>query len=200
MSLLNNRFLKSKKGFTLIRLRFLFNEKKRSCTGFTLIELMVVITIIALMFGIVISSANFLRSASADAKRKADLASIQSALQNYYADLNYFPQSTETGSFKLSGTGASTTLTSTVGLSSPAPVPSPLLKTYMKEVPIDPATPYCYVAVNNSRQNDTTCNNTTAKRCNYYYIAVELANPTTTMILPTGVTCTGMTPNYFVSP
>jgi len=181
-------------------MRLLNNHSIKSNKGFTLIELMVVITIIALMFGVVISSANFLRSASGDAKRKADLAAIQSALQNYYADLNYFPQSTDAGSFKLSGTGVSTVLSSTVGLSSPAPVPSPLLKTYMTEIPVDPATPYCYVAVNNSRQNDATCNNTTAKRCHYYYLAVALTSPTKTMSLPTGVTCSGITPNYFVTP
>jgi general secretion pathway protein G len=172
--------------------------------GFTLIELMIVITIIAMMFGVVISSANFLRSTSNDAKRKADLAQIKSALQNYYADLNYFPHN-GTGGFKLNGAGASTSLTSSMGITSPAPNPAPPLKTYLPIVPSDQSYGYCYIPVRDSSSNNTDCDNTNTsganKRCNYYYLSTTLDNPNPAMTLPSSsVGCTGQTPNYYITP
>ena len=157
---------------------------------------MVVITIIALMFGVVISSSNFLRSASGDAKRKADLAEIQSALQNYYADQNYYPHSGTSG-FKTSGSSISPNLTSSIGVIAPAPSPAPPVKTYLKEVPTDPQTPYCYIAVNNSQQNNTDCN--TGARCNYYYLAVKL-NQTENESLPAAFQSLCPGANYVVTP
>lgn len=187
----------SQLGFTLISL--LFANAKRSYkrdSGFTLIELMVVITIIALMFGVVISSANFLRTASGDAKRKADLAEIQSALQNYYADQNYFPHSGSSG-FKTSGSSISPNLTSSIGVTDPAPSPAPPVKTYLKEVPTDPETPYCYIPVTNSQQNNTDCN--TGTRCNFYYLAVQL-NQSEEETLPEDLQSLCPNANYIVTP
>jgi prepilin-type N-terminal cleavage/methylation domain-containing protein len=172
------------------------DKKNFSRSGFTLIELMVVITIIALMFGVVISSANFLRSASGDAKRKADLAEIQSALQNYYADQNYFPHAGTNG-FKTSGSSISPNLTSEIGIASPAPSPAPLTKTYLKEVPTDIDTPYCYIAVTNSTTNNTDCNNGT--RCNFYYLAVKL-NQSENEQLPEALQSLCPDANYVVTP
>lgn len=169
---------------------------KNSKSGFTLIELMVVIAIIALMFGVVISSANFLRTASGDAKRKSDLAELQSALQNYYADQNYYPHSQANG-FKTSGSSISPNLTSAIGIASPAPSPAPPTKTYLREVPVDPETPYCYIAVTNSQQNNTDCNNGT--RCNYYYLAVEL-NESENQSLPESLQTLCPDANYVVTP
>jgi len=57
---------------------------KPAIAGFTLLELLVVVTIIAILAGIGLS--NYTRSLSRgrDAKRRADLKSIQSALEQYY--------------------------------------------------------------------------------------------------------------------
>lgn len=64
--------------------------------GFTLIELLVVISIIALIVGI--SLPNFLgaRERSRDAKKKAELNQVKTALRLYYNDFNHYPaQSSE---------------------------------------------------------------------------------------------------------
>lgn len=67
--------------------------KNRICckNGFTIIELLVVITIIAILtsFGIVsYSSAN---KRSRDAKRKSDIEAIRQALEMYRADKSFYP-------------------------------------------------------------------------------------------------------------
>ena len=64
--------------------RALLEEKAR---GFTLIELLVVIAIIGMLAGIIIVNVNSARIKSRDARRKADLESIRSALE-MYADAN----------------------------------------------------------------------------------------------------------------
>ena len=117
---------------------------KKITAGFTLIELMITIGIISMLFAIVVANANSIRSQSNDARRKADLAQIQSALQNYYADMSYYPRNGTNG-FVLNGTSPSTSLNTTLGLGSPIPNPTPSLKTYLKTVPVDNGDEYCYV-------------------------------------------------------
>ena len=152
--------------------------------GFTLIELLITISIISLLFGVVLTSSNALRSASGDAKRKADLASIQSALQNYYADQNYYPRSagntasSGTPSFILHGASPSQNLTSSIGTGNTIPSS---VKTYMKSIPLDANTKLCYVSVDTSAYNQACTNDRTTtppgKICNYYYIYTRLDNP-----------------------
>lgn len=52
--------------------------------GFTLIELLVVISIIGLLSSVVLASLNTARVKARDARRKADLAQIRTALHLYY--------------------------------------------------------------------------------------------------------------------
>lgn len=61
--------------------------------GFTLIELLVVISILAVLAAIGLTVyTNVLKNAR-DAKRQSDLRSIQSALEQYYADQRSYPDS-----------------------------------------------------------------------------------------------------------
>ena len=55
--------------------------------NFTLIELLVVVAIIGVLAGIIIINLNIARLKSRDAKRRADLASVQMAVETY-ADQN----------------------------------------------------------------------------------------------------------------
>ncbi len=59
--------------------------------GFTLIELLVVIGIIGVLSTIVITSLSSARAKSRDAKRVADIKSIQLALALYYTDNGMYP-------------------------------------------------------------------------------------------------------------
>jgi general secretion pathway protein G len=69
----------------------LFNKKRIG--GFTLIEMMVVITIIGLLSAIVMSSFDTARKKGRVAKRIADLKQIQTSLELYYATNRKYPSS-----------------------------------------------------------------------------------------------------------
>lgn len=70
------------------------NFKKQSYKGFTLIELILVTAIIGLFAAGVIAVINPSQQVNKanDAKRKSDLATIQRALEAYYADNGRYPQ------------------------------------------------------------------------------------------------------------
>jgi type II secretion system protein G len=67
------------------------NKKIKLKSGFTLVELLVVISIMGILT--VITASNFVEAQkkSRDTKRKADLASISNALNMYYNDFGKFP-------------------------------------------------------------------------------------------------------------
>ncbi len=59
--------------------------------GFTLIELMVVIAIIAILSTIIIASLGKAKAKSRDAKRVSDIANLQVTLELYFDKCNAFP-------------------------------------------------------------------------------------------------------------
>lgn len=128
--------------------------------GFTLIELLVTISIIAVLaaIGLVIYS-RVLRQVQ-DSKRKSDLRTIQSALEQYYADNFYYPSSITFGS-ALSAGG----------------------KTYLNTVPTSPSSPaYCYKPLKSTEDcslasSSVDCNNASANladRCSSYCLYAQL--------------------------
>lgn len=66
---------------------------KKLNKAFTLIELLIVIAIIGLLSSIVLASLAQARMKARDAKRIADLNQIRVALELYYNDYGYYPQS-----------------------------------------------------------------------------------------------------------
>lgn len=74
--------LNSRKGFTL---------KSKTISGFTLIELMVAITIVGILVALSTSAFLGARRSARDAERKADLEDIRSALEIYRADCSIYP-------------------------------------------------------------------------------------------------------------
>jgi len=65
--------------------------------GFTIIELIVVIAIIAVLSGIVVVNTGQYLAKTRDAKRLSDMHTIQLALQAYYEQYGYYPASLNLG-------------------------------------------------------------------------------------------------------
>jgi len=86
--------------------------------GFTLIEVLVATTIIAVLTSIGVVSYQAANRRARDAKRKADLEQIRSALEMYRADNNWYPN---TGG----GGWADTTKLGTFLTKYLSPIPSP---------------------------------------------------------------------------
>ncbi|MBI3396850.1 type II secretion system protein [Candidatus Woesebacteria bacterium] len=97
--------------------------------GFTLIEMLVVITIISVLLAISLFGIQGVRESSRDAKRKSDLQLIASGLELYKSDCNKYPSSLPV-SGPLVGDGSSTTCLSA--------------NTYISAVPTDPVTGRSY--------------------------------------------------------
>jgi type II secretion system protein G len=59
--------------------------------GFTLLELLVVISIIGLLSSVVLASVNSARENARDTKRISDLREVRTALEMYYTDNGFYP-------------------------------------------------------------------------------------------------------------
>lgn len=126
---------------------YLINNNNSSQKAFTLVELLVVITIIAILSTIgLVAYGTFLKNAR-DARRQADLKFIQSALEEYHADQHYYPSGTTLGSSITNNTTP--------------------LKTYLTTVPKDPKdqSAYSYVA--------SSCDNNSAN-CTSYCLSANI--------------------------
>lgn len=103
--------------------------KARLSRGFTLTEIIIVITIIAilLVIGLLLLLNNITKAN--DAKRKADISKISMALESYYTDHECYPD-----------------------LSAISQCGSDALKPYLDSVPCDPVYkyPYCYFTANDN--------------------------------------------------
>ncbi len=107
----------------------ILNKKNKYNRGFTLIELLVVVAIIGILSSVVLASLNSARSKARDAKRLSDMRQIQNALEMYYHDNGFFPNS---------GWGWRSECNAWGGLA-PANVIPGLTPTYLPYFPADPA-------------------------------------------------------------
>src|SRR5262245_21000269 len=69
---------------------------KHRYTGFTLIELVLVIGIIVVLAGLVLSTVGYARKRGALARAETEIAAISAACENYKADNGVYPRDTET--------------------------------------------------------------------------------------------------------
>lgn len=63
-------------------------------SGFTLLELLVVIAIIAILAGLILSTAGYIQKEGARARAKAEVAALEAALESYKADNGDYPTGT----------------------------------------------------------------------------------------------------------
>ena len=100
--------------------------KNRSTKGFTLIELIVSVTIISVLVAAGAVSYTSVTRRSRDAKRQSDVEQLRSALEMFRADFGYYPPT---------GSGSWTAASNLSG---------DLVTTYMPAIPTDPKTTYSY--------------------------------------------------------
>jgi len=122
-------------------------EKNIARLGFSLIELLVVISLIGILLAISTSAYSQSKKSARDAKRKADMEQIRSALEIYRNDCKEYPKSDEPVEliFGETLTGGTASCLSNV---------------YMTEVPNDPLSPtqtYWYYRAADMKNEYTLC-------------------------------------------
>lgn len=141
---------------------------KFSRKGFSLVELVVALSIVALVAVIAMASLTTIQQNGRDTQRISDLRMLQSALQQYYANENHYPDS-------LTLT-AGAALTNCTGIATGCTV----TRTYLSRTPVDPsgaADPYCYTS-NRSVTVATACTTSGMEgTCHYYELCARLENP-----------------------
>ncbi len=134
--------------------------------GFTLVELLVVISIIGVVVALSLFGLSGARESARDAKRKSDLELIRASIETYRSDCNSYPT---TLASPLTGTDAPPALCSTAN-------------TYISQIPLDPLAPginYRYFSdgftyevcthLEQSQASTVTCGGSSdcGKTCNY---------------------------------
>jgi prepilin-type N-terminal cleavage/methylation domain-containing protein len=122
------------------------NNKKRS-NGFTLLEILLVVGIIAILAGIVIVAINPSKQLATvrNAERKSDLKQLNNAITQFYIDNSFYPASTtlstttlkeicNTGSVSATTTAVTGVTCASLGLINL----SELVPTYITAIPTDP--------------------------------------------------------------
>lgn len=156
----------------------------RNSKGFSLIEIMIVISIIGILSGIGLGVTGAIQKNTRDAQRESDIRVLQSALQQYYADNNKYPSNL---SSELTNGGA---LTNCSGKASPCTVS----KTYLSKTPKDPSgTSYFYRPVLNI-SSGTVCDISSITPCHFYFLCSKMENP------QAGSTCYDINYNFQATP
>src|SRR5207249_181878 len=68
----------------------------RSCTAFTLIEILIVIGIILFLAGLLLAISGFVQEKGKRSRAEAEIAAMSAALESYKADNGIYPRSSET--------------------------------------------------------------------------------------------------------
>lgn len=66
-------------------------QKLLGSSGFTLVELLVVIAVIGMLAGLLLTNFVGVRGRASDAKRKSDIAQLKTAVRIYYNDFQNYP-------------------------------------------------------------------------------------------------------------
>ena len=72
------------------------NRPCSTMAGFTILELLIVIAIIAILAGLILSTAGYIQKKGASSRAEAEIAALTVALENYKADKGDYPHGTNT--------------------------------------------------------------------------------------------------------
>jgi prepilin-type N-terminal cleavage/methylation domain-containing protein len=146
------------------------NSKK----GFTLIELMVVISIIALLSSVVLAALQDSRAKGRDAARIQAMIQVRNALQLYFADNGVYPAcGSPYGDVVYQdrafnpATNANSTWKNTL-----------INGNYIKSIPND----IRYRSNASSTSSGVTCTNSATQKCLNYFLAVKLEKPNSALL------------------
>ncbi|OGE86144.1 MAG: hypothetical protein A3J48_02270 [Candidatus Doudnabacteria bacterium RIFCSPHIGHO2_02_FULL_46_11] len=118
----------------------IFKKNKSPTKGFTLVEMLIVIVIIAIISGVAITAVGGKRSRARDARRRVDVRTIRTALELYYERNGHYP------TYSVAGIGYP--IAEAFNGASPVVIPA-----YLGSVPKDPGNPlggnYEYVWADN---------------------------------------------------
>src|SRR6476660_7798757 len=70
------------------------NRAFSATSGFTILELLIVIAIIAILAGLILSTAGYIQKKGASSRAETEIAALTVALENYKADNGYYPHGT----------------------------------------------------------------------------------------------------------
>lgn len=162
--------------------------KSQTTKGFSLVEILVVISIIGILSAIGLSFTGALQKNARDAQRSSDLSVLQSALQQYYADQGKYPNTLN------SELANGTALTDCSGRITP---PCITKKTYLSRIPKDPSgTPYYYEPVYgiDKLTNCDLAGGVENGVCHYYFLCAVMENA------PEGSSCKNSNYNFQLTP
>lgn len=105
---------------------------RKTKSGFTIVELSIVIVIIAILATITIVAYNGVQQRGRDTQRKQDIANIRKALELYYDDNGRYPLGSCTSACKINGSWSTTSDGSWANLA------TALVPNYIDKLPSDP--------------------------------------------------------------
>lgn len=173
--------------------------------GFTLIELMVAVGIIAIISVAGIYTSAAVLTSNRNTQRVSDLKLIQVALEHYYTDRGYYPCSSEAGCSNRLDLSVSKSITNCTGRA--ADEICSVSSVYLSAIPSDPRKSadttlgYCYDAQISRDNTDHSCNNSSDKtQCRYYHLYAIMEGGDSTTVTCQNGNIANNKPNYVVEP